>query len=70
METKIVNSAAGTVISSHAGPYSHRKLARYQFSLAILDTMLHKGELSETDHTAACGVLACHYGLDKGSIFR
>ena len=70
METKIVNSVAGTVISSHAGPYPYQKLARYQFNLAILDTMLHKGELSKTDHATACGVLACHYGLDKDSIFR
>ena len=70
METKIVNSAAGTAISSHAGTYPYRKLARYQFNLAILDTMLRKGELSETDHATACGVLACHYGLDRNSIFR
>ena len=70
METKIENSAAGTVTNVHAAPYPYRKLARYQFNLAILDTMLHKGELSEADHTTACAVLACHYGLDKGSIFR
>lgn len=70
METKIENFAAGTVISSHAVPYPYRKLVQYQFNLAILDTMLRKGELSETDHTTACGVLACHYGLDKDSIFR
>ena len=70
METKVVNSAAGTAISSHAGPYPYRKLARYQFNLAILDTMLHSGELSESDYTTACAVLACHYGLDRGSIFR
>ena len=70
METKIENSAAGSVTAVHASPYPCRKLARYQFNLAILDTMLRKGELSETDHTTACGVLACHYGLDKGSIFR
>ena len=70
METKIVNSAAGTITAGHAGPYPYRKLARYQFNLAILDTMLHSGELSEADHTTACAVLACYYGLDKGSIFR
>ena len=70
METKIENSAAGTVISSHAVPYPYRKLARYQFNLAILDTMLRSGELSEADHTTACAVLACHYGLDRNSIFR
>lgn len=70
METKIVNSAAGTVTSGHAAPYPYRKLARYQFNLAILETMLRKGELSETDHATACGVLACHYGLDRNSIFR
>ena len=70
MEIKIENSAAGTVTVIHAAPYPCRKLARYQFNLAILDTMLHKGELSEADHTTACAVLACHYGLDKGSIFQ
>ena len=70
METKNENSAAGTVTDVHAAPYPYRKLAQYQFNLAILDTMLHKGELSETDHATACGVLACHYGLDKDSIFR
>ena len=70
METKIVNSAAGSVTDIHAVPYPYRRLARYQFNLAILDTMLHSGELSETDHATACGVLACHYGLEKGSIFR
>ena len=70
METKIENSAAGTVISSSADPLIFRKRAHYQINLAILDTMLRKGELSETDHATACGVLACHYGLDKDSIFR
>ena len=70
METKIANSAAGTVTSGHASLYPYRKLGRYQFNLAILDTMLRRGELSETDHATACSVLACHYGLDKGSIFR
>ena len=70
METRIVNSAAGTVTSGHAAPFPHRVLARYQISLAILDAMLHSGELSEADHATACAVLACHYGLDKGNIFR
>ena len=70
METKIGNSVAGSVISAPAKPIPHRTLVLYQVNLAILDTMLRKGELSETDHTTACGVLACHYGLDKDSIFR
>ena len=70
METKIVNSVAGTAISSHAGPYPYRKLARYQFNLAILNTMLHECELSEADHSTAQAVLACHYGLEQDSIFR
>ena len=70
METKIVNSAAGTVISAHAAPIPHRVLARYQINLAILDAMLYSGELSKSDYTTACAVLACHYGLDRGSIFR
>ena len=70
METKIANSAAGTVISAPADPLIFRKRAQYQINMAILDTMLRKGELSETDHATACGVLACHYGLDRNSIFR
>lgn len=70
METKIENFAAGTVTAVHASLYPYQKLARYQFNLAILDTMLHSGELSKADHTTACAVLACHYGLEKGSIFR
>ena len=70
METKIVNSAAGTVTSGHAAPIPHRILVRYQVNLAILDAMLRKGELSEADHKTACAVLACYYGLNKGSIFR
>ena len=70
METKIANSAAGTVTAIHASLYPYQKLARYQFNLAILDTMLRNGELSESDHATACAVLACHYGLEKGSIFR
>ena len=70
METKIENIAAGTVTSGLAVPIPQRVLARYQINLAILDVMLHSGELSEADHTTACAVLACHYGLDKDSIFR
>ena len=70
MEKKIANSAAGTVTSGHAAPIPHRVLERYQINLAILDAMLRKGELSETDHATACSVLACHYGLDRNSIFR
>ena len=38
-------------------------------SLAVLNTMLRKGELSEADYSAAKSVLACHYGLSKDSIF-
>ena len=69
MATKIVNSAAGTVISSHdSTPLQNR--VRYQIALAVLNTMLHDGELSEKDHATAKAVLACHYGLNKSSIFR
>ena len=70
METTIANSAAGTVISVPADPLTFRKRAQYQISIAILDTLLRKGELSSSDHVTACDVLACHYGLEKGSIFR
>ena len=69
METKIVNTAAGTAMSSHAST-PRKNLIRYRMSLAILNTMLHEGELSETDHATAKAVLACHYGLDQDSIFR
>ena len=69
METKIVNTAAGTAMSSHAST-PRKNLIRYRMSLAILNTMLHEGELSEADHVTAQAVLACHYGLERDSIFR
>ena len=69
METKTVNSAAGTVISGHDRVIPPRKLARYRMSLAVLNTMLREGALSEADYAAAKSVLACHYGLSKDSIF-
>ena len=69
METKIVNTAAGTVISSHDS-IPRKNLIRYRMSLAILNTMLLEGELSEADHATAQSVLACHYGLEQDSIFR
>ena len=68
METKIVNTAAGTAISSHASTPQQNRI-RYQISLAVLDNLLHDGELSEADYAAAKSVLACHYGLSKDSIF-
>ena len=70
METKIGNSVAGSVISAPVKPIPHRTLVLYQVNLAILDTMLREGEISSSDHATACGVLACHYGLDRNSIFR
>ncbi len=69
METETVNSAAGTVISNHGKLIPPRKLARYRMSLAVLNTMLREGDLSEADYAAAKSVLACHYGLSKDSIF-
>lgn len=69
METKIVNSAAGTVISTH-GTTPRENLIRYRVSLAFLNAMLRDGELSEADHATAKAVLACHYSLDRDSIFR
>ena len=69
METKIVNTAAGTAMSSHAST-PRKNLIRYRMSLALLNTMLHEGELSEADHATAQAVLACHYGLEQDSIFR
>ena len=69
METKIVNTAAGTAISSHDSiPLQNR--IRYQIALAVLNQLLHDSELSESDHATAKAVLACHYGLDRNSIFR
>ena len=69
METKIVNTAAGTVMSSHDS-IPRKNLIQYRMFLAILNTMLHEGELSEADHATAQAVLACHYGLEQDSIFR
>lgn len=70
MEIKTVNTAAGVVISNHGKPISQQQLIRYQVSLAILDTMLSNGELSKQAHEIAGAVLACHYGLTQGSVFR
>ena len=69
MEIKSVNTAAGTVISAHSAT-PQKDLIRYRVSLAVLNTMLHDGELSQKDHSTAKAVLACHYGLNKRSIFR
>ena len=69
MEIKSVNTAAGTVISSHdSTPLQNR--IRYQIALAVLDKLLHDGELSEEDHETAKCVLACRYNLNRNSIFR
>lgn len=69
METKIVNTAAGTVMSSHdSTPLQNR--IRYQIALAILDKLLHDDELSEEDYKTAKCVLACRYNLNRNSIFR
>ena len=69
METKIVNTAARTVISSHDSiPLPNR--IRYQIALAVLDKLLHDGELSKEDYETAKCVLACRYNLNRNSIFR
>lgn len=70
MERRVVNTAAGTAISVHGNPVPQKTLIRYQVSLAVLDTKLRNGELSQQDHNRASAVLACHYGLDHNSIFR
>ena len=69
METKIVNTVAGTAMSSHdSTPLQNR--IRYQIALAVLDKLLHDGELSEEDYETAKCVLACRYNLNRNSIFR
>ena len=69
METKIVNTAAGTAMSSHdSTPQQNR--VRYQIALEVLDKLLHDGELSEEDYETAKCVLACRYNLNRNSIFR
>lgn len=69
METKIVNTAAGTVISSHdSTPLQNR--IRYQIALAVLEKLLHDGEMSNEDYETAKAVLACRYNLNRNSIFR
>ena len=69
METKIVNTAAGTAMSSHAST-PRKNLIRYQVALAVLNKLLHDGELSESDYETAKCVLACRYNLNRNSIFR
>ena len=69
METKIVNTAAGPVTSSHASTPLQNRI-RYQIALAVLDKLLHDGKLSEEDHETAKSVLACRYNLNRNSIFR
>ena len=69
METKIVNTAAGTAMSSHAST-PRKNLIRYQIALAVLNKLLHDGELSESDYETAKCVLACRYNLNRNSIFR
>ena len=69
MEIKSVNTAAVTVMSSHdSTPLQNR--IRYQIALAVLDKLLHDGELSEDDYETAKCVLACRYNLNRNSIFR
>ena len=69
METKSANTAAGTVMSSHdSTPLQNR--IRYQIALAVLNKLLHDGELSESDYETAKAVLACRYNLNRNSIFR
>lgn len=70
METKIVNTAAGTVISSHASTPPQQNRIRYQIALAVPNKLLHDGELSEDDYETAKCVLACRYNLNRNSIFR
>ena len=69
MEIKSVNTAAGTVISSHdSTPLQNR--IRYQIALAVLDKLLHDSDLSQSDYETAKAVLACRYNLNRNSIFR
>lgn len=69
METKSANTAAGTVMSSHASTPLQNRI-RYQIALAVLNKLLHDGELSEADCETAKAVLACRYNLNRNSIFR
>lgn len=69
MEIKSVNTAAGTVISSHGSTPLQNRI-RYQITLAMLNKLLHDGELSEADYETAKAVLACRYNLNRNSIFR
>lgn len=69
MEIKSVNTAAGTVISSHASTPLRSRI-RYQIALAVLNNLLHDGELSASDYETTKAVLACRYNLNRNSIFR
>ena len=69
MEIKSVNTVAGTVMSLHASTPLQNRI-RYQIALAVLNKLLHDGELSESDYETAKAVLACRYNLNRNSIFR
>ncbi len=69
MEIKSVNTVAGTVMSSHASTPLQNRI-RYQIDLAVLDKLLHDGELSQSDYETAKAVLACRCNLNRTSIFR
>ena len=56
-------------MSSHASTPQQNRI-RYQIALAVLDKLLHDGELSEEDYETAKCVLACRYNLNRNSIFR
>lgn len=56
-------------MSSHASTPQQNRI-RYQIALAILNKLLHDGELSEEDYETAKCVLACRYNLNRNSIFR
>ena len=70
MEREIVNSVAGTVMTNRGEPTLQHNRIRYQIALAVLNKLLHDGELSESDYETAKAVLACRYNLNRNSIFR
>lgn len=66
MEINTENTVAGTVISSH-GSTPRQNRIRYQIALAVLDKLLHDGELSESDyHKYVRGFGTVSYNPDRG----
>lgn len=69
METQRENSAAGSATPTPADPYSPENLLRYHTSMALVETLVNRGVLTQADYKKSCRLLTKKYGLPLDSIF-